>query len=346
MDAGAARRGARATPDGDWAAAAVRRSPRPARSSTARRPCSCAPTRTTTPAGRPVRERLLAARDGRPQPARDDKVVTAWNGLAIAGAGRGRRAARRAGLGGSPPRPRPSCCCGTHLVDGRLRRSLPRRGRRRAGRRAGGLRRPGRGAARAAPGHRGAALAGRRGRAARRGAGPVRRRPGRVPRHRRRRRAAGPPAWDPTDGPTPSGAAAAAGALLTHAALSGRTDHREAAEAALATLAAGRRGVPAGRRLGGRGRRGRAGRPAAGRGRPAAASWSRWPGGGTSPGLVVVAGAPDAPGRAAAGRPAAGRRAARPRTSAAGSSATGRRPTRPRWPRRSGRCAEPVLSRC
>jgi hypothetical protein len=31
-----------------------------------------------------VRSRLLAARDTRPQPARDDKVVAAWNGLAIA----------------------------------------------------------------------------------------------------------------------------------------------------------------------------------------------------------------------------------------------------------------------
>jgi uncharacterized protein len=30
-----------------------------------------------------VRTRLLAARDRRPQPARDDKVITAWNGLAI-----------------------------------------------------------------------------------------------------------------------------------------------------------------------------------------------------------------------------------------------------------------------
>ena len=31
-----------------------------------------------------VRSRLVAARAGRPQPARDDKVVTSWNGLAIA----------------------------------------------------------------------------------------------------------------------------------------------------------------------------------------------------------------------------------------------------------------------
>ncbi len=31
-----------------------------------------------------VRARLLAARDRRPQPGRDDKVVAAWNGLAIA----------------------------------------------------------------------------------------------------------------------------------------------------------------------------------------------------------------------------------------------------------------------
>jgi uncharacterized protein YyaL (SSP411 family) len=32
-----------------------------------------------------VRERLLAVREQRPRPARDDKVVAAWNGLAIAG---------------------------------------------------------------------------------------------------------------------------------------------------------------------------------------------------------------------------------------------------------------------
>ena len=42
---------------------------------------------------------------------------------------------------------------------------------------------------------------------------------------------------DPTDNATPSGSAAVAGALVTHAALTGRTDHRDAAELALATVA-------------------------------------------------------------------------------------------------------------
>jgi uncharacterized protein len=42
---------------------------------------------------------------------------------------------------------------------------------------------------------------------------------------------------DPTDGPAPSGLAAAAGALLTYAAMTGSAPHREAAEAALATVA-------------------------------------------------------------------------------------------------------------
>ena len=42
---------------------------------------------------------------------------------------------------------------------------------------------------------------------------------------------------DPTDGPTPSGLAAAAGALLTYAAMTGSAPHREAAEQALSTVA-------------------------------------------------------------------------------------------------------------
>ncbi|SDJ00711.1 hypothetical protein SAMN05444157_1245 [Frankineae bacterium MT45] len=68
-----------------------------------------------------VRGRLLAARAQRPQPTRDDKVVTAWNGLAIAAlaeAGmllesRYLLAARQAG----------ELMLRTHLVDGRLRRT-------------------------------------------------------------------------------------------------------------------------------------------------------------------------------------------------------------------------------
>jgi uncharacterized protein YyaL (SSP411 family) len=69
-----------------------------------------------------VRSTLLAARNRRPQPARDDKVVTAWNGMAVlalaeAGAALGRgdwvaAAAETADL-----------LLTRHMVDGRLRRS-------------------------------------------------------------------------------------------------------------------------------------------------------------------------------------------------------------------------------
>jgi uncharacterized protein len=69
-----------------------------------------------------VRRRLFDARSTRPQPARDDKVVTAWNGLVItalaeAGAGLGRPewidAAERCARS----------LLDEHLVDGRLRRA-------------------------------------------------------------------------------------------------------------------------------------------------------------------------------------------------------------------------------
>ncbi len=53
------------------------------RSSTARRCCSCTPMPRTPNGSQRVRAALRAARAQRPQPARDDKVVTAWNGLAI-----------------------------------------------------------------------------------------------------------------------------------------------------------------------------------------------------------------------------------------------------------------------
>jgi uncharacterized protein YyaL (SSP411 family) len=69
-----------------------------------------------------LRARLLAARFTRPQPARDDKVITAWNGLAIAGLS-------EAGvLLGEPSYVDAASACAalltrTHLVGGRLRRT-------------------------------------------------------------------------------------------------------------------------------------------------------------------------------------------------------------------------------
>jgi len=68
-----------------------------------------------------VRERLLAAREERVRPARDDKVVAAWNGLAISGLA-------RLGLWLDEPRYVDAAATAAdlllrvHLVDGRLRR--------------------------------------------------------------------------------------------------------------------------------------------------------------------------------------------------------------------------------
>ena len=70
---------------------------------------------------RDVRSRLLAARNGRPQPARDDKVVASWNGLAVTAlaehgllAGDAGSSAAAVALAG--------VLATRHLVDGRLRR--------------------------------------------------------------------------------------------------------------------------------------------------------------------------------------------------------------------------------
>ncbi|MFT4128184.1 MAG: hypothetical protein QM662_18385, partial [Gordonia sp. (in: high G+C Gram-positive bacteria)] len=69
-----------------------------------------------------VRRRLLAARDRRPQPARDEKVVTAWNALAITGlveSGVGLGHPEWIELAGGVA----GKLVDRHIVDGKLRRS-------------------------------------------------------------------------------------------------------------------------------------------------------------------------------------------------------------------------------
>ncbi|GIH12045.1 thioredoxin domain-containing protein [Rugosimonospora africana] len=68
-----------------------------------------------------IRQRLHQARSARPQPARDDKVVAAWNGLAVTAL------AEYAALSHDPDAGRMAVAAATllaerHLVDGRLRR--------------------------------------------------------------------------------------------------------------------------------------------------------------------------------------------------------------------------------
>lgn len=69
-----------------------------------------------------VRAALLAARSTRAQPGRDDKVVTSWNGLAIAALTEAAVALEDPGLGHAARR----CAAAlldVHVVDGRLRRA-------------------------------------------------------------------------------------------------------------------------------------------------------------------------------------------------------------------------------
>jgi hypothetical protein len=68
-----------------------------------------------------VRARLLAARARRPQPARDDKVVAAWNGLAVAGLAEAGALLDRPDLVDAADAVA-DLLLRVHLVDGRLRR--------------------------------------------------------------------------------------------------------------------------------------------------------------------------------------------------------------------------------
>jgi uncharacterized protein YyaL (SSP411 family) len=68
-----------------------------------------------------VRSRLLAARDQRPQPARDDKVVAAWNGLAIAALAETGALLDRPDLVAAATATA-ELLVDLHVVDGRLRR--------------------------------------------------------------------------------------------------------------------------------------------------------------------------------------------------------------------------------
>jgi uncharacterized protein YyaL (SSP411 family) len=69
-----------------------------------------------------ARNALLRARHSRPQPARDDKVVTSWNGLAIAGLADAGAVLDRPDLVDAAARCA-SFVLGTHVVEGRVRRA-------------------------------------------------------------------------------------------------------------------------------------------------------------------------------------------------------------------------------
>ncbi|CAM3572278.1 thioredoxin domain-containing protein [Isoptericola cucumis] len=191
----------------------------------------------------PVRARLLAARALRPQPARDDKVVTAWNGLAVA-------ALADAGALLDEPswidaaRGCADLLLGRHVVDGRLRRAS----------RDGVV-----GAARGVAADHGDLAEGLL--ALHQATGEARwlTDAGRVLDVALAHFADGDGGFfdtaddaerlvvrprDPTDGPEPSGLSALAAALVTYAALTGSARHRTAAESAVRAAGAVARQAP------------------------------------------------------------------------------------------------------
>lgn len=263
-----------------------------------------------------LRDRLSTARAARRPPARDDKVVTAWNGLAIAGLadagdllGRGDwvLAAREAA----------DLLLRVHLVHGPAGARLVRASRDGRAGRAPGVLEDYAGVAEGL-----LALTGATGEARYLAAAghlldtvldhfvgpdgslmdtaddqtdPV------VARVRRPREVA--------DGPTPSGSAAAAGALVAYAALTGSTRHREAAERALSEplLLAGEHPTAAGWALAvleavidGPRQVALVGPPD----HPASQELRRAALAASAPGMVLVSGEPDSPGLPLlAGRP-------------------------------------------
>ncbi|TYB62843.1 thioredoxin domain-containing protein [Nonomuraea sp. PA05] len=182
-----------------------------------------------------VRSRLLAAREHRVRPGRDDKVVASWNGLAIAALAETGVVFERPDLVTAATQAA-ELLAGTHLTDGRLLRTS-RDGR--AGANAGVLE----DYANLAEGL--ISLYGVTGVARwlrlagslldtvldrfSDGAGGFYDTADDAERLFQRPQ-------DPTDNATPSGQYAAAGALLSYGALTGSTRHREAAHAALGTV--------------------------------------------------------------------------------------------------------------
>jgi uncharacterized protein YyaL (SSP411 family) len=182
-----------------------------------------------------VRQRLLAARNERPQPARDDKVVASWNGLAITAlAEHGLVTASMASTTAAIELA--GVLADRHLVDGRLRR-VSRDGM--VGEPAGVLEDYGCVAegflavyqVTAEPRWLDLARQLLDVALARFGNGAG----GFHDTADDAEQLVARPA-DPTDNATPSGASAVCAALVTYAALTGETSYREAADATLATL--------------------------------------------------------------------------------------------------------------